>query len=396
MKFKDYIRENLLLEKKITIGGKEFNSAKEAGLYLGSIGKTAKEIMKLLGTTEPMAAYYARAGAKTKGSTPKVASLPVVTKTTGSIAGTKTIAPGAQLGKKTFKSVKDVSDILGPRGKSSEEDVIAFLKKNKMSDDLMASVIGFYGIDGEEYFDDNENWKDTSKKEKSSIENIVNDSDIKTIKNDMGELISLFKKNGLTAEDAINVVLFNSGFGIIDKDLKNKYLKFGKKAAFDLDSKIGKVYKHLVDDNNLEHKDVKDYLINALKNSDEKSIKKIEPKKKFADKKTFSEDKPFIKHRQDKNFTLVVKNKNNNFSINVGPTIGGDKWRTHYSGEAISNNKADIMKIINSYFPNTVKETSEGGLFGNISDENPDKTKIEKMYNELDTYLDELRSKVKK
>jgi hypothetical protein len=54
------------------------------------------------------------------------------------------------------------------------------------------------------------------------------------------------------------------------------------------------------------------------------------------------------------------------------------------------------MKIINSYFPNTVKEMSGGGLFGNISDENPDKAKIEKMYNELDTYLDELRSKVKK
>ena len=32
MKFKDYVKESLLLEKKITIGGKEFNSAKEAGL----------------------------------------------------------------------------------------------------------------------------------------------------------------------------------------------------------------------------------------------------------------------------------------------------------------------------------------------------------------------------
>lgn len=68
----------------------------------------------------------------------------------------------------------------------------------------MANVIGYYGIDGEDYFDDNGNWKDTSKKTES---------------------------------------------------------------------------------------------------------KKTVPNKKFADKKTFSEDKPFIKHRQDKNFTLVVKNK---------------------------------------------------------------------------------------
>lgn len=30
MKFKDYVKENLLIEKKITIGGKEFGSAKEA------------------------------------------------------------------------------------------------------------------------------------------------------------------------------------------------------------------------------------------------------------------------------------------------------------------------------------------------------------------------------
>jgi hypothetical protein len=100
MKFKDYVKESLLLEKKITIGGKEFNSAKEAGLYLGSIGKTAKEIMKLIDTTESMATYYARVGSKIKSSAPKTASLPVVAKTTGTLTGTKTIAPGARLGQK--------------------------------------------------------------------------------------------------------------------------------------------------------------------------------------------------------------------------------------------------------------------------------------------------------
>jgi len=58
-----------------------------------------------------------------------------------------------------FTTVKSVTDKLGPRGKPSEKDVIAFLKKNKMKDELTADVIGYYGIDGEDYFDDNCNWK---------------------------------------------------------------------------------------------------------------------------------------------------------------------------------------------------------------------------------------------
>ena len=59
-----------------------------------------------------------------------------------------------------FTTVKSVTDKLGPRGKAKEKDIIAFLKKNKIEDELAASVIGFYGIDGEEYLDKDGNWLD--------------------------------------------------------------------------------------------------------------------------------------------------------------------------------------------------------------------------------------------
>lgn len=56
MKFKDAF---LINERKVELDGKTFKSEKEAGFYLGSIGKTYEEIMKLLDVPERMAKYYA-------------------------------------------------------------------------------------------------------------------------------------------------------------------------------------------------------------------------------------------------------------------------------------------------------------------------------------------------
>lgn len=69
MKFKDYV---LINERVVDVYGKSFKSEKEAGFYLGSIGKSAEEIVNLLGTTLPMAKWYARAGAKAAGGIPPV------------------------------------------------------------------------------------------------------------------------------------------------------------------------------------------------------------------------------------------------------------------------------------------------------------------------------------
>src|SRR5574343_992151 len=61
MKFKDVF---LINERKVELDGKVFKSEKEAGFYLGSIGKTYEEIMKLLDVPERMAKYYANTGKK--------------------------------------------------------------------------------------------------------------------------------------------------------------------------------------------------------------------------------------------------------------------------------------------------------------------------------------------
>lgn len=68
MRFKDCI---LINERTVELDGKSFKSEKEAGFYLGSIGKSPEEIVKLLGTTLPMAKWYARAGAKAGGVIPE-------------------------------------------------------------------------------------------------------------------------------------------------------------------------------------------------------------------------------------------------------------------------------------------------------------------------------------
>lgn len=107
MIFKDYIKEHLLFEKIIKIGGKEFSSSKEAGLYLGSIGKSTQEIMKMLGTTEPMAAYYARASAKTKGSTSKASDLPAAVKTKETKKAEPVIQPAKKAEPKAAKGSYD-------------------------------------------------------------------------------------------------------------------------------------------------------------------------------------------------------------------------------------------------------------------------------------------------
>jgi len=49
MKFKDAF---LINERKVELDGKTFKSEKEAGFYLGSIGKTYEDIMKLLDVPE--------------------------------------------------------------------------------------------------------------------------------------------------------------------------------------------------------------------------------------------------------------------------------------------------------------------------------------------------------
>lgn len=61
MKFRDVF---LINERKVELDGKIFKSEKEAGFYLGSIGKTYEEIMKLLDIPERMAKYYANTGRK--------------------------------------------------------------------------------------------------------------------------------------------------------------------------------------------------------------------------------------------------------------------------------------------------------------------------------------------
>jgi len=60
-------------------------------------------------------------------------------------------------------TMKQVTDKLGHRGERPEREIIAYLKRTKMNDGLMADVLGFYGIDGEDYFDEHGNWK-TNKK----------------------------------------------------------------------------------------------------------------------------------------------------------------------------------------------------------------------------------------
>ena len=61
--------------------------------------------------------------------------------------------------KASYKTVKDVTSELGARGAVSRIAVIKFLKSNDLNDELQASVIGYYGIDGEELFDDDGNWR---------------------------------------------------------------------------------------------------------------------------------------------------------------------------------------------------------------------------------------------
>lgn len=56
-------------------------------------------------------------------------------------------------------SVLDVVKILGERGQTDESTIMNFLKRVNISDEKMADVIGYYGIDGINYFDENGNWK---------------------------------------------------------------------------------------------------------------------------------------------------------------------------------------------------------------------------------------------
>lgn len=56
-------------------------------------------------------------------------------------------------------SVLDAVKVLGERGKPDEATIMNFLKRVNISDDKIADVIGYYGIDGVNYFDENGNWK---------------------------------------------------------------------------------------------------------------------------------------------------------------------------------------------------------------------------------------------
>lgn len=56
-------------------------------------------------------------------------------------------------------SVLDVVKVLGERGQTDETTIMNFLKRVNISDEKMADVIGYYGIDGVNYFDENGNWK---------------------------------------------------------------------------------------------------------------------------------------------------------------------------------------------------------------------------------------------
>lgn len=80
--------------------------------------------------------------------------------------------------------VGDFIKKMGPRGKSSEKSIIDMLKKSKFNPDQQANVIGFYGIDGEEYFDENGNWKD---KEVKNTKTIVIPKDKAVLRNKKSE-----------------------------------------------------------------------------------------------------------------------------------------------------------------------------------------------------------------
>ena len=71
--------DTYLIEKKVTVAGKEFNSSKEAGMYLASIGKTYEDIMKILNIGAPMAKWYVSQHKKS-GKTPSTEK-PVTKKT---------------------------------------------------------------------------------------------------------------------------------------------------------------------------------------------------------------------------------------------------------------------------------------------------------------------------
>lgn len=149
---RDYIAEankfmyddNYIVEAKFEVQGKEYPSKQAAEEALKSKGLSGSSLKKTLANGK---------FSKKSESSVKIKSAPV-------------------------KTVEDVINAIGPRGEVGERAVIAFLKKNKMSGEKMADVIGHYGIDGEEYFDDNGNWKDnTASNEKSFHDVDVDDDD---------------------------------------------------------------------------------------------------------------------------------------------------------------------------------------------------------------------------
>lgn len=163
-------------------------------------------------------------------------------------------------------------------------------------------------------------------------------------------------------------------------------------------SKKGDNKPKALTDKQVNKNDTKKVIAAVSKNdSTTKEPTKATSKKKavFKDKKEFSEDKPFVRHRQDSDFSLTIKHKNGNVSINVGATIGGNKWKTMNNGKMITKNADDMVKIINYYYPGAAKLNFNDTISANFEGE-PDAEKLTAMYNKLDNYLDDLRLKIPK
>ena len=121
-------------------------------------------------------------------------------------------------------------------------------------------------------------------------------------------------------------------------------------------------------------------------------MEQIKKKTTFKDKTELSEDKPFLRRRQDKDFSLTIKHKNGKVDIGIGATIGGNKWKTMENGNIITKHADGMVKIINSYYPGAAKLNFNDTVSASFEGE-PEKEKLTAMYNKLDNYLDDLRSK---
>lgn len=123
MSFKEYLNESLIVEAKVKVGGKEFSSKKDAGLFLAGQGKTADQIERMTGISAS-GALWCIAQSKKGDNKPKDKE-PVKTQNQKTTTLDKL--------KTELKRAEDELKKLGKRG-GSENDAYVLTLKKKIKD----------------------------------------------------------------------------------------------------------------------------------------------------------------------------------------------------------------------------------------------------------------------